>query len=166
MAQGVIDFDGPELFNSSLETGVRSLVILDATYPRGFDLSEMTWLDHLVVHTADIGGPPSLHPDVPHRGGELLVRRPLVEMGLMVMRRKHLIVKESSDRGLLYRESDDGIAIVDHMRTSYSQVLRQRARWLADKIEPLSPQELKTLVDHRFGRWSIEFSAPERRVRP
>lgn len=166
MAQGIVERSGPWLFNSPLETGMRSLVILDAAYPRAFDLSEMTWLDHMVVHTADIGGPPSLHPDVPHPSGELLVRRPLVEQGLTLMRRQHLVVRESSPRGVLYRASDEGVAIVDHMRTDYAQVLRARARWLADTIEPLSAEDLKRLVDTRFGRWSIEFDAPQRRIRP
>ena len=50
------------LFNSTLETGVRSVVILDALHPRAFDLAHLTWFDHLVVHTSDIGGPGSLHP--------------------------------------------------------------------------------------------------------
>jgi hypothetical protein len=165
MAYGVAERSGPSLFNSLLETGMRSLVILDAAYPRAFDLSEMTWLDDLVVHTADIGGPTSLHPDVPHRSGELLVRRPLVEQGLTLMRRQHLVVRKSSPRGVLYRASDEGTAIVDHMRTNYAQVLRARARWLAERVEPLVAQELKRLVDDRFGRWSIEFDAPQRRIR-
>src|SRR3546814_2115955 len=46
---------GARLFNSALETGVRSALILDAARPRSFDLAHLTWLDHLVVHTADIG---------------------------------------------------------------------------------------------------------------
>ena len=45
-----VDSPGPQLFNSPLETGIRALAILDAAYPRAFDLSEPTWLDHLVVH--------------------------------------------------------------------------------------------------------------------
>src|SRR3546814_12339927 len=83
---------GARLFNSALETGVRSALILDAARPRSFDLAHLTWLDHLVVHTADIGGPPSLHPDIPQRDGELLVPRRNVEAGLVLMRRLHMIV--------------------------------------------------------------------------
>src|SRR6266446_4032101 len=73
MAQDLTDDEGGNspLFNSSLETGVRAVVVLDAAFPRAFDLSQLTWLDHLVVHTADIGGPDSLHPDIPQRTGEL-----------------------------------------------------------------------------------------------
>lgn len=59
------DLDEPQnavLFNSPLETGVRAVVVLNAAYPKAFDLSQVTWFDHLVVHTSDIGGPKSLHP--------------------------------------------------------------------------------------------------------
>jgi|SRR5258708_6684097 hypothetical protein len=77
MAEEVTDgeISNVALFNGSLETGMRAIVVLDAAYPRSFDLAWLTWCDHLVVHTADIGGPPSLHPDIPQRTGELLVRR-------------------------------------------------------------------------------------------
>src|SRR5690242_8335927 len=91
------------LFNSSMETGVRATIVLDAVYPRAFDLTRMTWLDHLVVHTGDIDGPPSLHPDIPQRTGELLVRRRLVEDGLNIMRRLHLIDARVTREGILYQ---------------------------------------------------------------
>jgi len=68
-----------DLFNSRLEAGVRAVVVLEAIRPETIDLSEMVLFDHIVVHTADFSGPPSLHVDVPGRHGELLVRRQLIE---------------------------------------------------------------------------------------
>ena len=97
----------PPLFNSPLETGVRATIVLDATHPRAFDLAHVTWLDHLVVHTADIGGPTSLHPDIPQRTGELLVRRRLVEDGLNMMRRLHLIEAKIVEQGIVYQASEE-----------------------------------------------------------
>jgi len=84
-----------EVLSWHLETGVRSVILLDTAYPRSFDLMQLTWLDHLVVHTADIDGPKSLHPNIPQRNGELLVRRSLVEEGLTLMRRKGLLKRLS-----------------------------------------------------------------------
>ncbi len=150
------------LFNSPLETGVRALAILDAAYPKAFDLSELTWLDHLVVHTADINGPESLHPDLPHRTGELLVRRQVIEQGLMLMRQQHLVVVQSASRGILFKASDDGAAVMELVKSRYAQALKARARWLADHIRPLSSNELKRMVDEKIGRWRIEFQHPER----
>src|SRR5712675_1781111 len=113
MAEDVIEPVGTpiSLFNSPMETGVRATIVLDAVYPRAFDLARVTWLDHLVVHTADIGGPPSLHPDIPQRTGELLVRRRLVEDGLNLMRRLHLVDSNTTKDGILYSAREEASAL-------------------------------------------------------
>jgi hypothetical protein len=64
---------------------------------------------------------------------------------------------QNDERGLLYKASDDGIAILELVRTDYAQKLRERARWLADHINKLGPDDLKALVDAKIGRWRIEF---------
>ena len=69
------------VFNSALETGVRTLTVLVASYPKTHDLGRLVQYDYLTVHSADAGGPPSLHPPLPLRSGELLVRRGLIEEG-------------------------------------------------------------------------------------
>ena len=53
------------VFNSALETGVRSLVILAANFPAALDLQRLVDLDYLVVHSGDVDGPKSLHPPLP-----------------------------------------------------------------------------------------------------
>ena len=72
-------------FNSPLETGVRTLALLVAAYPRSRDLHRLVQYDYLTVHSADAAGPPSLHPPLPLRSGELLVRRGIIERGLLLM---------------------------------------------------------------------------------
>lgn len=147
----------PELFNSPLETGVRTLVVLNAAHPRAFDLGHLTWFDHLVVHTADVGGPASLHPDVPQRTGELLVRRRLIDGGISLMRRMHLIDVVADDAGIAYRASDEAPAFIELMRATYSRTLIDRAQWLADHILILTPKEIEQLIAERIGRWAVEF---------
>lgn len=148
----------PALFNSPLETGVRAIVVLNAAYPRAFDVTEIAWFDHLIVHTGDIGGPQSLHPDVPQRSGELLVRRRLVEDSLLVMRRLHLVeFVPDGDAGLLYRASEEAVGVIELMRSPYSIALRERAEWLASNVLSRSRLDLEHLVAERIGRWRIEF---------
>ena len=145
------------LFNSSLETGVRAVVVLDAIYPRYADLSELTWLDHLVVHTADVGGPPSLHPDIPQRTGELLVRRRLVEDGLLLMRRLHMVESRTTGDGIVFVAREEASAFVESLRTEYGRTLRHRAQWLAGYIRETSRSDLANLIRDRLGRWAVEF---------
>ena len=67
------------LYNSKLEAGIRAVVVLEELRPSAADLAEMVLFDYVVVHTADLGGPASLHAELPGRKGELLVRRRLIE---------------------------------------------------------------------------------------
>jgi hypothetical protein len=145
------------LYNSQLETATRAMVILNAAYPRALDLARLTWFDHLVVHTEDIGGPPSLHPALPGRTGELLVRRRLVEDSLKLMRRMHLIETVADEGGITYRAGDDVPALVDLLRTKYAIALKARAEWLVQELGDLEQAQLNQRIVERIGRWAVEF---------
>jgi hypothetical protein len=145
------------LYNSELETGTRAMVILDAAYPRALDLAKLTWFDHLVVHTDDIGGPPSLHPALPGRTGELLVRRRLVEDSLTFMRRLHLVETIADENGIAYRAGDDVPALVGLLRTRYAIELKKCAHWLIMELGDLDQADLTARIADRIGRWAVEF---------
>src|SRR5262249_8655232 len=138
------------LFNSPLEAGVRAVIILDAMHPRALDIGHLTWCDHLVVHTSDVGGPDSLHPDIPQRTGELLVRRRLVEEGVALMRRLHMVDADIGERGICYFASDEASAFVEMLRTNYSVELRKRAAWLANFLDGKSDEVLAALINERI----------------
>ena len=89
-------------FNSPLETGIRSLAILVAAYPEPFDLERLIEMDYLVVHSGDADGPESLHAPLPMRAGELLVRRGLIEKGLLLMMSRHLVQRVPAEEGFNY----------------------------------------------------------------
>jgi hypothetical protein len=146
-------------FNSALETGIRALVLLEAFHPRRCDLIEMTWLDHLVVHTADVDSdsPPSLHPEVPNRTGELLIRRRLVEHSLRLMHQVHLIDIEDTEEGVVFVASEEAPAFLDMLQAPYTVELRRRAEWLAGRFAGLSAAEIKSVAEKRIGRWTAEF---------
>jgi hypothetical protein len=63
--------ESPRVFNSSFETGVRAIFVLSAIYPDTLDLEELVAFDHLVVHSADVRGPNSLHPPTATRATEI-----------------------------------------------------------------------------------------------
>jgi hypothetical protein len=145
------------LFNSSLETGIRAIVVLEAFFPRTFDLLRLTWLDHLVVHTGDIEGPQSLHPDLPQRDGELLVRRRLVEEGISLMRCLHYIELLPDANGIHYRTCEGATALIDSLRSEYSRNLKDRASWLAQTFENLTDEDISAVVANKIGRLVVEF---------
>lgn len=149
--------DKASLFNGPIETGIRSVVILDAAHPKSLDLTHLAWLDHLVVHTNDIGGPQSIHPALPQRTGELLVRRRLIEDGLKLMQRLHLVEMHANESGIQYRATDDAPALISLMRSPYAEALKECAKWINDNILTLSEEGIRQLVAERVGAWHIEF---------
>lgn len=147
-------------FNSTLETGIRALVLLEAFHPRPCDLLELTWLDHLVVHTGDLGdpeAPESLHPDLPNRAGELLVRRQLVEKSLHLMQQVHLIEVFETEEGICFGAGEDAPSCLDLLQTPYSLALKERARWIARYFAGVKMEEIRALVESRIGRWTADF---------
>ena len=155
---------GTHPFNSTLETGIRALVVLEAFYPRRCDLLEMTWLDHLVVHTGDFDGqdvPESLHPDLPNRVGELLVRRQLVEKSLRLMQQVHLVELFETEDGISFAASEDAPSYLDLLQAPYSLALKQRAKWMANRFAGMQTDEIRALIEARIGRWTAEFRAEE-----
>lgn len=148
-----------QLFNSPLETGIRSVLILQAALPRAFDLTHLTWLDHLVVHTADIGGPSSLHPDIPQRDGELIVRRRNVEAGLQLMRRMHLVSTRYSEEGIRFQITEEGAQLAQLVRSDYGRRLKLRAAWLLDYVARMDTSEFVRVISDKIGRWTIEFQS-------
>lgn len=151
-------------FNSTLETGTRAVAILEAFHPRRCDLLEMTWLDHLVVHTGDLiepDAPDSLHPDLPNRAGELLVRRQLVEQSLLLMQRMHLVDVFETEEGIGYAASEDAPSYLDLLQTPYSLALKNRAQWIATRFSNMATEEMRTVIESAIGRWTAEFRAAE-----
>ena len=145
------------LYNSPLETGIRAVVVLEHVRPARVDLSMAVLLDHAVVHTGDLGGPASLHPNLPGRSGEILVRRRLVEAGLDLMRRCHLVEVEHAAEGVLYGASDEAAAYVELLETAYSVSLRNRACWVSDLYRERSEPGFKAYLRERIGDWGGAF---------
>jgi len=143
-------------FNSALETGVRALNII-AEAGQLFDLQRLVFFDYLVVHSGDVGGPASLHPSTPMRNGELLVRRGIIERGVLLMVSRGLVERTFSEDGIAYAAADEATPFLDCLTSKYARALRQRAEWAAVAFGDLDEDELKSFFDANFERWSREF---------
>lgn len=126
-----LNYNKEELFNGTIESGIRSAILLEAFYPRSLDLKSISLLDYFVVHTADIGGPASLHPAISSRVGEYSVRRRVIQDGLKLLTRRNLISPIESPEGLFFLAGDDAPAFIKLLATDYNLELLNRAYWLA-----------------------------------
>lgn len=152
----------PTTFNSPLETGVRAVALLAAAYPRAFDLQRLVAFDHLLVHTGDIGGPSSLHPPVPLRSAELLVRRRLIERALLLMMARELVSRQVGPDGIRYVAGENAVPFLDAVKSDYVKALQERARWLVHHLGAMTEGEFRALLRRFFDQWVEEFQNVER----
>lgn len=143
--------------NSPLEVGIRVLMILAEAFPADLDLNRLVLLDHGLLHSADLGGPDSLHPPLPIRAGELGVKRRTIEDGLEAMTRAGLVQMYVSDDGFRFQASESAEGFVNLLSSNYAVALHDRASWVVGHFDDLSEATLRREMRTIFAHWSEEF---------
>lgn len=153
--------EGVQTFNSPIETGVRALILLAESYPDQLDLQRILEFDYILVHTSDVDGPPSIHPALPLRSGELLVRRQIIERGLMLMISRGLAGRNATANGFTYYAQDAAGPFLDSLTAAYLTDLKERAVWVVDRFSGMSDHEIRVMLTQIYDQWSREFQIPE-----
>jgi hypothetical protein len=146
-------------FNGPVEIGLRALCVLTTAFPAAYALQRLVVFDYLLVHSDDIeGGPQGLHPQTPHRGGEILVRRGVLQQGLTLYESRGLVERVYRDGGIFFAAADKSADFLDTLSTDYLKGLRERADWVVDRFGLLDDARLDAMVRERIGMWGAEFS--------
>lgn len=144
-------------FNSSVECGLRSLIILEHAFPLEYDLQRLVFYDYLLVHSKDAGGPESIHPATPHRSGEVLVKRKMLEQGLFLMISRNLIRREYDKTGIVFVATDEATPFIDSLSSKYVGMLKQSAEWVIGTFNEYSDKDLEEFFYKNLDRWGGEF---------
>lgn len=145
-------------FNLPIEMGLRSLFILAELSPIFCDLQRLVYYDYLLVYSGDVkNGPPSLHPQIPHRGGGWLVRRQLVDQGLNLMFSKELVHKKYDEKGITYGATELTKPFLSYLTSEYAQAMEIAAKWVAQEFRSYNDQDLSFFMLQNLGRWGAEF---------
>ncbi len=146
-------------FNGPVETGLRALCVLTTAFPDPYPLQRLVVFDYFLVHSDDIeGGPVGLHPRTPHRGGEILVRRGVIQDGLTLYESRGLIERRYKDGGIFFAATDKSADFLDTLSTEYLALLRKRADWVVERFGELNDTALDAMVREHIGTWGAEFS--------
>jgi len=148
-------------FNSPVEVAVRVLTVLVATYPRSLDLGQLVMLDHLLLNTADVNGPESLHPPLPTRIGQLTTKRTSVEAGIQVILSANLATAFATADGLTYVAGESSLHFLNLLESAYATHLTERAAWVIDQFGDMSQDQLRTQLRGIFDAWVEEFNADD-----
>jgi len=146
-------------FNGPVEIGLRALCVLTTAFPAAYALQRLVVFDYFLVHSDDIeGGPAGLHPQTPHRGGEVLVRRGVIQDGLTLYESRGLIERVYEDGGIFFAATDKSADFLDTLSTEYLAGLRDCSNWVVDSFGALKDAELEAMVRDRIGTWGAEFA--------
>jgi len=146
------------LFNSPVEVGLRTLVLLTDAFPDACTLDRLVILDYFVIHSDDLPeGPQGLHPQTPHRSGEILVRRNALQAGLMLFYSRGLIEIQYRDSGVRYAATETSSSFLDTLDAEYVSDLRDRSAWLHATFGDKPDAELQSVVHSNIGIWGAEF---------
>ena len=149
-------------FNSPLECGLRTLVLLSAAEPSACDLQRLIFYDYLLVHSGDVpDGPDSIHPPTPLRSGEALVRRHWIERGLLLMISRELVIRTFSENGIMYQASPLTATFLGYMQQPYTKKLQERAQWVIERFGAYSDHRLVEFFKANLDRWGGEFIREE-----
>jgi ABC-3C biological conflict system middle component len=145
--------------NSPVEVGLRAVILLTASYPRTVDVDTLVLLDHSLVHSGDLGGPASIHPDIPMRSGEIGLKRTILEDGLRLMMRAHMVDLVMTADGITYRAADDAEAFINVLESPYVLRLVDTAQWVVQEFAAESHLAMRQRLRAVLGRWTEELDA-------
>jgi hypothetical protein len=144
---------------NSVESGLRILTILNEAFPKSFDLQNLVYLDYLTIHSADIDKTTqSLHPAVPYRSGEIMIRSSIIQKGLNLFVIKKLIEKQYNINGIEYKATENAMPFLESLEETYSTKLQEKANWAVSKYSKHTKKELKSIMTPRLSEISNEFN--------
>lgn len=147
-----------QTLNSPLELGLRTLVVLTASFPRQLDVDRLVLMDYCLLHSADLGGPESVLPAISTRGGELGIKRSVLEHGLQVMARARMIDVVASTEGLTYRASEAAAPFLRLVSSPLLDRLTEVALWAVTDFGDLSTDGIRERIRLISNQWSEQWT--------
>lgn len=151
----------PRLYNSPLELGIRSLIILNFLNKQT-EIETLMYLDYLSLNTKDIDGPESLHPPIPHRGVQVYARKEILSKGIIILISKQLIDVVPTNKGICYQINRTGNKFLEFFTSVYFEELKFRVKWVVEKFNTFSNSELNEFINNRLDMWGGEFLSDQK----
>lgn len=146
-----------EPFNSAIEIGLRAVTLLVSLHPNSYSLNDLIILDYFLVYSKDLLNDfDSLHPQVPFRSGELIVKRDRLEKGLSLYMHKGLVELNMTNEGFKYSASESSRYFLDLLNNHYTINLIERAELLSNQIDGVSKTKLKNFFEKNLTKLGFD----------
>ena len=145
------------IFNSPLEVGLRIIFLLNEFYPRTADINRLIIYDYMMIHSSDAGGPKSVHPSIPHRASQILVKGAIMREALILMQSKELVEAVFVDTGISYKATELTKFFIEKLESTYAQELKAVSKWVKERFLFMDEESLNNYVRNNIENWGGEF---------
>lgn len=149
------------VFNTPIEIGLRALIILNELPQESIDLNRLVIYDYFVTHSSDFNEGEdmnSLHPPSPHRSGELIIKRKVMQEGINLMYSRELLDIEYTKDGIYYKANQLSSYFVNYLDSAYALNLIKCSRAVIQRFKQYSDKELNLFVKINIPKWGSEFT--------
>jgi len=151
--------DKIQAFNNRVEYGLRALIVLQHAYPNSYDLSELSCLDYLIVHSGDFNSSlKSLHAPIPNRKQEIYIRRSLLDAGLKLFSQYNLVKPIFLADGIYYQITDEGEPFIDSLMEEYTTEVKSRADWAVSNFGGMPVNYLRQIIKESTGTSDLDIA--------
>jgi hypothetical protein len=147
-----------KVFNSPLEISLRVLLTLALIGNKGLSIERLVVYDYLILNSGDVeGGPASLHPALPNRSSQLLIKRELIKKSLRILSSKELISVKYSKKGILYSPSKLSVPFMNYFESEYFLELKSRIEWVIENFSSKTEKSIDKYISSNLTKWGSEF---------
>ena len=146
-----------DIINSSLETSLRISLMLNQLFDIKLNADEIVLLDYYIIHLNDFDSTyDSIHPNIPNRENELLIRRKLVLDSINILESRSLINVNYTESGIRYSGNFLTSELSQNLESTYSCKLVQNISSIdTTKLDDIF-QSVKTLINENSNLWVNE----------
>ena len=150
--------DNNYLLNSSLEVSLRTLVLLNCSNNDTFDIDRLVIFDYFILHGKDIDDTQiSIHPPLPHRSSEIIIRRKLIKEGLEILFSRGLVNQTHNKDGIYYSANKNTELFINLLQSEYYRKLTEVINWSLFKYSNVETSILNNIVNENIDIWGGEF---------
>jgi hypothetical protein len=145
------------IFNSPIEFALRCLCIINNENNQGIDLERIVYYDYLILNTGDFTDIESIHPPLPFRGAQVLIKREIIKIALRLLLSKQLIDIKFSNSGIRYYKNNLTHPFIGFLESEYLLELNERISWVSNHFHTFNDANLTEYISLNLEKWGGEF---------
>ena len=114
--------------------------------------------DYFLLNSSDFpNGPKSLHPPIPHRSSQIIIKPLILKDALVLMKSKELIDIVFAADGIKYKANILTKRFIELQENEYSRKLFELSKWVKSQFGNITDIQLNTLIENNIPNWGGEF---------